>query len=207
MNEAVYQKYGLSPIIDREVDTDELDVEWFEHTNAFGEYSDAYAEAAQKRDSARLKVERAKENVERIKAELNLVIRQSPEEYDLVGKDGKKPTEATIESCIKTQDPYIQAMEQYFAAWENQNECKYEAEVLSGAVKTMEQKKSSLENAIRLMNMQYFETSSEPKTNPKVRHDAKKKRRKAVQQKIQEAMDDEDVPVTSKKRKRKRSSP
>lgn len=198
MNDQIYEKYNLSPKIDREVDVDELDVEWFEHTNMFGDYSDAYAIASKKRDDAKLAVERAKENVDKVKAEIGLDIRANPNEYDLT-----KVTDASVEACIKTQDKYQKVMEDYFAAWEKHNQAKYESDVLGGAVKTMEQRKFSLENAIRLMTMQYFDTPNEPKDDPKARQKIRKMERARARQKIMEAMDDEEGAKAPKKRKRK----
>jgi hypothetical protein len=198
MNEQIYEKYGLVPNMDREIDPDELDTEWFEHTNLFGDYSDAYAIASKKRDSARLEVERAKEKVDRIKSDLFLQIKNDPEAFDL-----EKATDSTTEACVKVQPQYINAMEEYYTAWETHNQAKYEAEVLGGSVKTMEQRRSSLEGAMRLMAMEYFVSPNEPKDDPKARQHIKKIKREKTRKKIMEAMDESGDDVIRKKKKRK----
>jgi len=195
----IYDKYGLPCLEDREIDPDDLDSEWLEHTNIFGEYSDAASKASYLKDSQRALVDRKKSKLDEVKADLSLKIKSDPSEYGL-----EKATDASVENSAKTQEEYISALDEYLSAWEKYNVLKFESDVLQGAVKTMEQRRFSLENSMRLMSLQYTEPPSEPKTDAKSRLKIKKKQRSETRGTIASAMDNNDEDSKrSRKRKRK----
>lgn len=197
----VYERYGLPATDDRQIDVDDLDSEWLEHTNIFGEYSDAASLATFRKDQQRTVADRKKNELERVKSELTLAVKADPSEYNL-----EKATEASVEACVKTQDEYLSALDDYISAWEKYNEFKFDSDILQGAVKTMEQRRFSLENSMRLMSLQYFETPSEPKTDPASRHRIKQKSREQSRKSISEAMDHEGEETDETKTKKRKST-
>lgn len=117
-----------------------LDNEWKKQAQNFmtisKEAADADADA-----------KRAKENLEVVKADLYLSIRKKMEE------GGEKVTEAILEAKIKSNGEYTLALTDFLDKTHN-------AQILKAAVQAFDQKKSALENLVRLKLAGYY---SEPK--------------------------------------------
>jgi hypothetical protein len=145
--------------IDKVIDPDALDIAWIEQSDLYYKYSEAYNSALEKKNELKLEIERYKENVDIIKAELDLMIRKAPEEFNLTGK----VTEGAISSTILTHKDYQSAVEEYYGIRKDFNEAQHEANQLYSCVATMEQRKTALENLVRLLNQQYFSTPDEPR--------------------------------------------
>jgi len=143
---------------DKQIDPDALDIEWLNQPNLFYKYSDALNEAMNRRNDLKLHVEAAKEEVDRVKAELDLAIREDPEEYGL-----SKVTETAVTSTILTQPELQAAQKKYYSSKEALNDAQAEVNKLFTAVNTMEEKKVALEQLVRLLNQQYFSTPVEPR--------------------------------------------
>lgn len=118
----------------------QLDKEWTKQAQNFLTISKEAAEA----DS---EAKRSKENLEVVKAELYISIRKKMEE------EGEKVTEAILDSKIKIHSDYKDAMSLYL------NE-QHAAQILKSAVQAFDQKKSALENLVKLKLAGYY---SEPK--------------------------------------------
>ena len=187
----VYEKYGLSPEMDKDIDPDNLDVEWFDHVNVFMQYTDAHGQAMFLRDQAKLEMDKKKELIEKVKSEVSLKARKQPELFGI-----EKVTDPTIDSAVKTSNRYIEACEEYFNAAAELNQRKAEAQILHDAIKGMEQRKASLENAVRMTSMGYFAQPTEPRENLKSKLSAKREERTKINQTISDALDeaeDEDL--------------
>lgn len=124
---------------DIKIDEFQLDREWIKQSTLFMKYAKEAADADSKR-------KRAKEKLEVTRAEVDLDYRKDPPE-------GLKVTEKVIEGLVKTDERYEKAFEEYQTA-------EYEYSILSAAVRAIEQKKSALENLVKLQLGGYF---SEPK--------------------------------------------
>ena len=125
------------------IDENALDVEFLEQPALMVKYSTKLAEA-------RLEKDLAKEELDIVKSDLDLDIRDNPENYDL-----KKVTEGAITSLILTDEKYIKAQKRF-------NEANYEVNVLFGVVSAIEARKSALENLVKLHGQQYFAGPSVP---------------------------------------------
>ncbi len=129
---------------DVRIDPDALDVEWLNQSEIMLRYA---LHAADMRKA----VDEAKERLEAGKAKIELSIRTDPEAYGLA-----KVTEAGIQSTILIQKEYSQLVVQY-------NEAKYENDIATGAVRAIDQKKTALENLVRLLGVSYFAGPQAPR--------------------------------------------
>ncbi len=121
-----------------------LDVEWVGQAELMGKYARHAAETKRAMDEA-------KEHLEAGKARLDLAIRKSPQHYDL-----GKTTEGSIQSTILLQPEYQAFAQAYIDA-------KYEYEIAIGAVRAMDQRKTALENLVKLLAASYFAGPQAPR--------------------------------------------
>lgn len=152
---------------DVEIDETALDVEWLQQPRLMLKYGNY---AAQKRQEMDL----AKENLDVVKAQLDKDIRAIPGDYGI-----GKLTESAIQSAILTQEEYQEANQAYIKA-------KYEYDMAITAVRAIDQKKTALENLVRLYGQQYF-------AGPKVPRDlskewVQKERQKKVDKGVAKSM-------------------
>jgi hypothetical protein len=92
----------------------------------------------------RMKLDDAKQALEVVKAEVDKKIRKNPEKFGI-----EKITENVIAATILINEEYQEAYAEYLTA-------KYESDMASGAVQAFEQRKSALENLVKLHGQQYF---------------------------------------------------
>lgn len=129
---------------DIEINPDALDVEWVKQASLFGEYCVTQAEAKRK-------VDMLKEGVEVKAAELGLKIRANPAQFGL-----DKVTEASVQAVILLDKEYANHLGLL-------HDAQYEYDVLTAAVRALDQKKSALENLVRLQGQNYFAGPSVPR--------------------------------------------
>lgn len=122
---------------DIRIDESSLDVEWLDQPVKMLEYSRHAAEM-------RREMDRAKDALDLSKAELDRKIRTRPEKFGL-----EKVTEGAVVNAIIAHEDYQNALSDY-------NDARYENEVAQGAVRAFEQRKSALENLVKLFGQQYF---------------------------------------------------
>lgn len=120
-----------------DIDEDSLDVEWLEQPKKMVQMVKIAAKV-------KINMERAKDNLAQVKAELAKKVRAAPEKYGI-----EKITIDAVNDVVQTNAKYIEAYEEYL-------EAVYENDVASGSVKATEQRKSSLENLVKLHGQQYF---------------------------------------------------
>lgn len=129
---------------DVSIDETALDVEWLQQSNLMYKYARYQAETKKTMDEA-------KERLDFIKAKLEMDIRANPESYGL-----SKVTESAIASTILLQPEYQEASKKYI-------EAKYENDVAVAAVRAIDQKKTALENLVKLLSVSYFAGPSAPR--------------------------------------------
>lgn len=129
---------------DVRIDEQALDVEWLRQPTLMHTYS-RYAAWC------RTQVDEIKERLEARKAEIELDIRAHPESYGLT-----KITESAIQSAITLQPTYQEITEVYRNA-------RYELEVANAAVRAIDQRKTALENLVRLLGASYFSAPAAPR--------------------------------------------
>lgn len=129
---------------DIEIDVNALDVEWAKQASLFGEYCEAQAVARDKAD-------RIKEALEVKAAALGLKIRSNPASYGL-----EKITEGSVQAIILLDKDYATTAESLANA-------RYELDIMVAAVRSLDQKKSALENLVRLQGQNYFAGPSVPR--------------------------------------------
>jgi hypothetical protein len=139
---------------DIKIDEHHLDKEWKKQSQNFMEISEASANA----DAA---ARRKKEDVEIVRAECYLEIKKKLEE------EGEKTTENAIDARIKVHPKYNEAVSSYL-------ECAHEAQIIKGAVMAFDQKKSGLENLVKLKLAGYY---SEPKDSSKEAEESEQSRK------------------------------
>jgi len=132
---------------DLAIDMNNLHKEWERQPHIFMLYAEAAADA-------KLRVDKLREEVEVIKAEIATDIRSSPESYGFT-----RVTESQVKELVLQDGRYAKAMERYLRA-------KHEYEILAAAVKAFDQRKSALENLVRLYGQQYFSTPVVPDSEP-----------------------------------------
>ena len=129
---------------DVSIDETALDVEWLQQANLMYKYARYQAETKKAMDEA-------KERLDFIRAKLEMDIRANPENYGL-----SKVTESAIASTILLQPEYQEASKKYI-------EAKYENDVAVAAVRAIDQKKTALENLVKLLSVSYFAGPSAPR--------------------------------------------
>lgn len=165
--------------IDRElsISPNDLDLEWLRQPQVFMRYSMASSHfkkvAMQKAEKLKL-----------ISAELRADAAEDPEAC--LGR-GVKPTNDNIES-------YVTQHGQYRNALADRIQADYEADMASSAVFAFQQRKSALENLVKLQSMEYF---SAPTAGRSLDRDSEKDRLKnasgAIVQRAKEARNNEDT--------------
>lgn len=121
---------------DLSIDHNALDVEFLLQPQLFMKYSEMAADA-------RLEVDRAKELLDVVRAECDQEIREN------ANREASKVTEAFINNQIVLHPRYREAAE-------NLNILRHKLEILLSAVKAFDQRKSSLENLVKLYQGSYF---------------------------------------------------
>lgn len=129
---------------DVEIDASGLDVEWLRQAKLFMFYAE---QAAKARDT----VGRLKEAKDVLMAKLAMEIRKSPAVYGL-----EKVTEGAIQAITLNDKAYAEATT-------NLADAEFELDILSSAVRALDQKKSALENLVRLQGQSYFAGPTTPR--------------------------------------------
>ncbi|OQC75323.1 MAG: hypothetical protein BWX44_00054 [Spirochaetes bacterium ADurb.Bin001] len=129
---------------DMGIDETALDIEWLRQPELMNKYVRYQAEM-------RKRMDQAKERLDYIKARLEKNIRSNPDEYGL-----GKVTEGSISSTILCQKEYQDASQVHIKA-------KFENDVAIAAVKAIDQKKTALENLVKLLGVNYFAGPSAPR--------------------------------------------
>ena len=122
---------------DIKIDPDSLDIEWLEQASLMLKYTRYQA-------GLQLDEDEAKENLEFITAELDKEIRTNPEKFGI-----EKITEGVVRNTILLKDEYKEANKEYLTA-------RFENNVGKGAVRSVDGRKTALENLVKLHGQQYF---------------------------------------------------
>jgi len=129
---------------DVKIDPNALDVEWLEQAELMKKY--AHHAADTKKD-----MDEAKERMEAGKARIEMDVRTSPQLYNL-----EKVTEGAIQSTILLQKDYQELVTEY-------NKAKYEYDVSVAVVRAIDQRKTALENLVKLLTASYFAGPKAPR--------------------------------------------
>jgi len=129
---------------DTRIDPNALDVEWLNQAELMRRYASHAAYTKKAMDDA-------KERLDVGKAQIEMDIRKNPENYGI-----PKVTEAAIQSTILLQNEYQELSEMFI-------ETKYENDIAIGVVKAIDQKKTALENLVRLLSVAYFAGPQTPR--------------------------------------------
>ncbi len=141
---------------DVKIDPNALDVEWLRQSELMGKYAGHAATTKKLMDEAKERLEVGKANIE-------MHIRKNPDAYGLA-----KPTEAAIQSTIILQEDYQGLLKEY-------QEARYENEIAIAAVRAIDQKKTALENLVRLLGASYFAGPQTPRDLNKESLESKKR--------------------------------
>jgi hypothetical protein len=155
------------------IDSEALDVEWLMQPQLFEKWGSVYV-------NAEIEYDKAKEKLEYVKSIIDSRVRTDTVAYT---QSNKKPTEAHILSIIITDPEYIQASADYIQA-------KKSFKSLGIAIKAFEQRKSSLENLVKLHGQSYFaspQLSSERTLTESVAD--MQKRKEEVQRRIKKRLE------------------
>lgn len=129
---------------DIKIDESALDVEWLRQASLTFQYGAHLAKMKRILD-------RKKEEVDLVKAELDKAIRKNPDKYEI-----EKLTESVVQATILQQDEYMEITSELI-------DVRYEVEIANAAVRSIDQKKSALENLVRLNGQNYFAGPSIPR--------------------------------------------
>lgn len=146
---------------DMQIDEANLDLEWLEQPTLMVKYIRHAAQCDLERDQT-------KEALDLLKAELDLAIRSDPEKYGLT-----KVTEGAIASTILMDKEYKKLNAEF-------QEISFESKVANNAIRAVDQRKSALENLVRLHGQQYFAGPSIPKQLDEKRTQREQDRNKKI---------------------------
>lgn len=127
-----------------QIDEESLDLEWLDQPKHFIKIAKASAEAT-------FDLDQAKASFDVTCSELEMDIRNNPGNYKI-----EKVTESAIKAALCQTDKHQEALQ-------NLNEAKRDAAILQGAVRAFDQRKSALENLVRLHGQSYFAGPSVPR--------------------------------------------
>ena len=126
-----------------EIDEHNLEGEWTKQPKLFWRWA---GEAA----NARHEVDKMKAALEIARTEIDLEVRSGPEKFGIEGK----LTENVVKAIVVQSSVYISAERKVLKA-------KHRHDIVSALVSALEQRKSALENLVRLYLSSYY---AEPKT-------------------------------------------
>lgn len=129
---------------DIQIDQDNLDLEWMDQPGLIMKYAEALADAKDELD-------RLKREEQIIRSEIALDVRQDPKAYDITDK----LTEAMVKEAVECSEEVDEIFKKILKK-------SHEVAILGGAVKSIDVKKTALENLVRLHGQNYF---SSPRTN------------------------------------------
>ncbi len=129
---------------DIQIDESGLDVEWLRQPKLMFFYAKMVAEL-------RRTLDRRKERLNIVKAELDRKIRQNPADFDI-----EKITETAVSNTILTQEAYKEASADII-------DTNYELSIAQAACSALNDKRTALENLVRLYGQQYFAGPSVPR--------------------------------------------
>ena len=129
---------------DIRIDEQALDTEWIDQPALVLTYGSNAAKHE-------FLMDKAKERINIVKAEMDSAIRKNPEKYGI-----EKITESAITAVIAT-DTEMQKVNMEFL------DAKYEYSMSIAAVRALQDKKSALENLVRLHGQSYFAGPSVPR--------------------------------------------
>ena len=150
---------------DIRIDPNALDVEWLEQPELMRKYVKHTADMEKEKDDA-------KEKLDITKARIEMEIRNNPENFGLA-----KVTEGGILSTILLQEEYQEVSREY-------NNAKYEYNIAVAAVKAIDQRKTALENLVRLLSASYFAGPQVPRDLYSEQSQKEAQRKKNTQVKI-----------------------
>lgn len=137
MSELTYER-------DINIDPNSLDLEWLGQASLMLKY-------CQHAEKVRRDVDLKKEKLDIKRAELDKGIRTDPEKYNI-----SRISEGAIANAILLDPDYQKLSSEYIDA-------KYESNMASAAVRAFDQRKSALENLVRLHAQQYFAGPKAPR--------------------------------------------
>ena len=149
---------------DIQIDETSLDLEWLSQAPLMMKYTRHAAMTKQLADVQ-------KEKLDFIKAELDKEIRLEPEKFDII-----KITESVVLNSIIIHPRYTDENKKYI-------ETRFEAEVARGAVAAIEQRKTALENLVKLHGQQYFAGPKVPRDLSWEREERQKQSDKRIKMK------------------------
>jgi hypothetical protein len=129
---------------DLEIDKYALDTECMDQPRKFSHWAEVLAEATAERD-------RADQNVDVVKAQIETAMRADPVTWGL-----DKVTDASIKAAVTQNDKVVHTVEALIKA-------KYRVNVLFAAKEAFEQRKSMLENLVKLFLSGYWSDPRIPK--------------------------------------------
>lgn len=126
------------------IDGEALDVEWLQQAELMRRYS---VHAADMKRG----VDEAKERLDVLHAQLDRDVRKNPAAFGI-----DKITESVVQSTIVLQERYQQLSSEHTNA-------RYEHDIAMAAVRAIDQKKTALENLVRLLTASYFAGPQAPR--------------------------------------------
>ena len=150
---------------DMYINEDSLEIECLDQAVLMVKYTTQLAEAKKDRDQS-------KERLDVLYADLDLKIREDPEQFKL-----SKITEGAVRSAILMNEDYQKAQNKL--DWAN-----YEVNVLQGVVSAIDQRKSMIEGLIRLHGQQYFAGPNVPHNMSELRKKSEERINKGINQKL-----------------------
>jgi len=165
--------------LDKTIDPDALDVEWINQQNLFYKYSNALNEEISVRNSLKVEVDECKHELDKVSAQVDLLVRERPEDFDVA-----KITEKAVANAVLLSEDYQEASEMYFDKRRQLNEAQDRVNFLYTCVGTMNEKKSAMEELVKLLNQEYFAAPMEPRNLSEEYHKKVQKHKKGAKNKI-----------------------
>jgi hypothetical protein len=136
-----------------EIDENNLVREWTNQPKLFFQHSVMLVSARKRSEQLKASISLINDDIKTIKAKLDLKIRRDPEKYNI-----PKITEPSVTAAILIQ-PCLERKEEEKRTLEKRLiSVKYRIGILEAVVSTLEQRKSALQDLVRLHGQNYFST-------------------------------------------------
>jgi hypothetical protein len=133
------------------LDINRLDEEWVAQVHVYHAHATKLADAREAHERAKAAKKVADDDLKHVAAELDLEVRRNPTNFDI-----EKPTEKAVEHAVLVHKRYRQYQKLAYDAQAEVIRADHEASLLEVACKTLDHKRTALENLVILHGRDYF---------------------------------------------------
>lgn len=141
-----------------DIDPLALDREWVGQASLFRKWAERLADAKKDWEDAKIRKDLAEDQMELIEAKIDLEVRKNPVNFGL-----ESTTEKSIRNVVISDKRSQAAKKEVYKAQQEIVQAKHLVDTLESAVKSLEHRKTALENLVYLHGQNYYSQPRAPK--------------------------------------------